>query len=128
MFDYENLRAWDLGDAAEGITLTIEKVGPGVIQTQDEGAKHMPFIWFKGYAKPLGANKTNCATIAGMYGANASKWVGKRITIYTTTTRNKAGAIVDCIRVKPGVPADDVEEADLLSKRPDEPSRKKAVA
>jgi hypothetical protein len=97
-----------------------------VIDTQDEGAKRMPFVWFKGMLKPLGANKTNCATIAGMYGKDASRWVGKRVTLYKDETRNKSGHLVDCIRVRPGVPADE-EEPNLLEQAPGEPRRKKVA-
>lgn len=124
MFDYENLRAWDLGDG--DITVTIEKVAPGEIETVDEGTKRMPFVWFKGMAKPLGLNKTNGASMAGMYGKDTAKWIGERVTLYTDVTRNKSGAMVDCIRIRPKVPADD-QQPDLLAARPGEPQRKKVA-
>ena len=55
--------------------------------------------------KPLGLNSTNCKTIAAMYGNDTDRWIGKRITMWPTTTQFGADT-VDCIRVRPIVPAD----------------------
>jgi hypothetical protein len=124
MFDYLHLRAWDLG--GQELTVTIEKVEAGTIDTVSDGPKRMPFVYFKGIAKPLGINKTNGRSIAAMYGRDVTKWAGKRITLYPTTTPYQ-GEEKDCIRVRPGIPADAEEPADLLTKRPDEPARKQVA-
>lgn len=120
MFDYENLRAWDLGGlGAPDVTVTIEKVAPGEIETVEHGkrvTKRMPFVWLKGYAKPLGLNKTNGKSFAMMYGKDTTKWPGRRVTLYITQDRNTSGELVDCIRVRPMVPEGSEEVAELLTK------------
>lgn len=116
MFEYENLRAWDLGPLGTELTLTVEKVAPGVIETQDEGDKRMPFVFFQGYAKPLGLNKTNGKSFARMYGTDVRKWVGKRVTLYVALCANKSGEEVECIRLRPNIPEGAEETAELLAK------------
>ena len=40
-----------------------------------------------------------------MYGNYVEKWVGKKITLYVSTTRNPDGTgDVECIRIRPTVP------------------------
>lgn len=122
MFDYLHLRAWDL--EGQDVTVTIERVEPGTIENADGETKRMPFVYFKGFPKPLGINKTNGKSLAGMYGTDTTRWVGKRVTLFPTTTQY-AGETKDCIRIRPGIPAD--EQPDLLAERPDEPRRKKVA-
>jgi hypothetical protein len=124
MFDYLHLRAWDLD--GQDVTLTIERVEAGVIENADGESKRMPFVYFKGMGKPLGLNKTNGKSLAGMYGTDVRKWIGKRVTLYPTTTQY-GGETKECIRIRPGVPADEDEPTDLLRRAPDEPTRKKVA-
>jgi hypothetical protein len=123
MFDYLHLRAWDL-DGQE-VTVTIERVEAGVIENADGESKRMPFVYFRGYPKPLGINKTNGKSIAVMYGTDVSKWIGRRVTLYPTTTPY-GGEQKECIRIKPGIPADD-DELDLVKRAPGEPKKGKAA-
>jgi hypothetical protein len=48
-------------------------------------------------------NKTNCKTLAAMYGNNTDDWVGKSCTLYVGQCE-AFGETVDCIRIRPGVP------------------------
>jgi hypothetical protein len=124
MFDDRWLRAWHLD--GQDVTVTIEKVEAGVIENEKEKtSKRVPVLFFKGLRdKPLGLNKTNGKSVAGMYGKDTTRWVGKRLTLYPTTTEMN-GETKDCIRIRPEVPAD--EQPDLLRAAPGEPQRKKVA-
>lgn len=50
-------------------------------------------------------NRTCAKVIAQLYGHETADWIGKRITLFPTTCQ-AFGATVDCIRVRPAVPAD----------------------
>jgi hypothetical protein len=102
MFDSEYLGAWDLPRDA---TVTIATVKAGQLVGEKGRTAKKPIITFVGKVKGFAANKTNCRTIAAMYGTDTRQWVGKRITLYATTTEF-GGKSVECIRVRPGVPPD----------------------
>jgi hypothetical protein len=102
MFDSEYLGAWDLPRDA---TVTIAGVKAGQLVGQQGRKAKKPILTFVGKVKGMAANKTNCRIIAAMYGTNTREWVGKRITLYATTTEF-GGETVECIRVRPQVPAD----------------------
>jgi hypothetical protein len=74
-----------------------ELVGPGGKKSKK------PLCYFRNVPKPLGLNATNCKTIAALYGNDTDGWVGKRITLYPTTTQ-MGGETVECVRVRPRVP------------------------
>lgn len=103
MFDKQFLYAYDL--LGKDWTVTIERVVGGEV-TGDGGQKtKKPILYFKGTKKGLVCNITNARTIAGLYGGSfkTEDWVGKRITLYpTTTTRGRD--TVECIRIRPMVP------------------------
>lgn len=101
MFDSEYLGAWDLPRDA---TVTIAGVKAGQLVGEKGRTAKKPIITFQGKQKAFAANKTNCRTIAAMYGTNTREWIGKRITLYATTTEF-GGKQMDCIRVRPQVPA-----------------------
>lgn len=100
MFDNAYVGAWDLD--GKDVTVTIEKVTAGTLTSQ-RGTDKKPILHFKGTEKGFVANKTNCKTIATMYGTNVEEWVGKKITLYATTT-SAGGETVECIRVRPQAP------------------------
>ena len=84
-------------------TLTIRKVEAGSV-TGSKGKKDKkPIVHFERTDKKLALNKTNGKVIAGMYGPDTDDWVGKRITLYATTTEF-GSETVECIRVRPKVP------------------------
>lgn len=102
LFDREYIGAFDLVDAKGkpiDATVTIARVEAKTL-TNQKGKTLKPVIWFEGREKGFVANKTNCKTIAGMYGNRTEAWVGKRITLYPTTT-SVGGETVECIRVRP---------------------------
>lgn len=101
MFDRDYIGAWDLpGD----VVVTISAVEAGEL-TGDKGRRtRKPIIRFEGKGKALAGNKTNCKIIARLYGTNTDNWIGKRVTIYPTTTE-MGGETVDCVRVRPSAPA-----------------------
>ena len=106
MFDREYLGAWDLVDetgAPTDIHVTIAKVEAKKVKGP-RGEALKPVVWFVGVERPLLANKTNARTIAGMHGSKTEAWVGKRITMWPTTTSSPDG-VVECIRVRPTPPA-----------------------
>ena len=123
MFDYDWIKAWDLGGQER--TVTITKVEPGLVE--DRKAKvergkpakmdRLAIVWLKGWKKPLGLNKTNAAAIGKMYTNKTESWIGKRFTMYPTTTM-AWGSESDCIRIKPGVPEEKGEPAPDISNLP----------
>lgn len=55
-----------------------------------------PFRWI--------VNKTNAATIAGLYGKRARDWIGKRITLWPDPEVTFGTKKIGAIRVRPVVP------------------------
>lgn len=102
MFDRDYIGAWDL--MGRDVTVTIAKVAPGVLTGKGNRKDKKPIVHFEGREKGLALNKTNAKTIAGMYGNDTTKWVGKRITLYPTTTSFGSETGLDCIRIRSGVP------------------------
>lgn len=77
-FPSDYLKSEDL--QGRDVTLTIEKVELEKIgQGRDSETK--PIIYFVGKKKAMVANKTNCKTIAKLYGDETTNWIGKPITI-----------------------------------------------
>lgn len=106
MFDRNFIGAWDL--EGRDVTLTISRVRAEKLTAQGGRTNRKPCIWFVGReeGKGFAVNKTNAKTIAGMYGNDTDGWVGKRITLYPTTT-SMGSDTVDCIRVRPKIPVDE---------------------
>lgn len=104
LMDREYMYAFDL--QGKDCTVTIEKVSQGELTALGGRKSKKPLCFFREgrEKKPLALNSTNCKTIAALYGNDTADWIGKRITIYPTTT-TMAGDTVDCIRVRPSVPA-----------------------
>lgn len=104
MMDKEFLYAFDL--KGRDVTLTIARVTAGELKNGNKKSKK-PLCYFvePKDKRPLALNATNCKTIAKMYGNDTDEWRGKRVTLYPTTTE-MAGETVECIRVRPRVPAE----------------------
>ncbi|MBM4442514.1 MAG: hypothetical protein FJ027_19020 [Candidatus Rokubacteria bacterium] len=102
MFDREHIGAWDL----EGRDVVVEIAGVRAGEVIGAGGRkaRKPVLSFAGKAKTMLCNSTNAKAIAAMYGNDAAAWVGKKITLYPSTTTLGAET-VDCIRVRPGVPS-----------------------
>lgn len=105
-FDKDFLYSFDL--QGRDVTLTIERVVQGKLVGIGGKSNKKPVLYFKEGKDPkkgLGLNITNARTIAAMYGGfDIEKWIGKRITLYPTTTEF-GGKTCDCIRIRPKIPA-----------------------
>jgi hypothetical protein len=130
-FDSKVLRVWHLDNKEK--TFTIEKVARLTSSGRDGETKRQPVIRFKGIPLPFALNKTNGATIEQLYGRNPKDWIGKRVTLFPTTTQVGRNTM-DCIRVKnkapaasPGKPEDTVTASpppeDFAPANPDDDGR-----
>lgn len=97
MFPSNYLCAEDLKGQPMHVTIT----GTNADELRVEGGamKKSYLLSIAEHAKKLVLNKTNAKTIAVMYGGEARKWRGQRITLYPTTCKLK-GKTVPCIRIK----------------------------
>jgi hypothetical protein len=102
MFDRDYIGEWDLLE--KDVTVMIARVEAATLTAQGGRKSKKPVVWFEGREKGFVLNKTNAKTIAGLYGTDTARWVGRAITIYPTRT-SMGGEEVDCIRVRPVVPA-----------------------
>lgn len=93
--------------AGKDVVVEIEKVEGGEVEdAQNQRKSRKPICHFVGKKKPLALNVTNCKTIANLFGSNdVDDWVGKKITLYPTTTQNR-GETVECVRVRPMAPGE----------------------
>jgi hypothetical protein len=86
--------------------VTIESVKGGELTAVGGKKSKKPIIGFVGKEKRMICNKTNAKTIAALYGNHVEKWVGKKIALYVSTTRDPStGGDIPCIRVRPQAPA-----------------------
>jgi len=112
------------------VTMTIARLTVEDLRTNGGSTEKKPCLYFveiedkhkRGRMddnKKLVLNKTNAKTIAAMYGNETDDWVGKRITLYPTTTKFGRDT-VDCIRVRPSKPR--AAQARKQNREPDEPN------
>lgn len=122
LYDKDYIGAWDLKDDRD-VVVTITKVIGGSLVGQGGRKAKKPVIYMRGTEKGLALNATNGKTIAALYGPHIEKWVGKKIALYKSTTRNPNGdGEVECIRVRPKAPAEKAAAADTPSEEtPAEP-------
>ena len=105
LYDKDYIGAWDLKDDKD-VVVTITKVIGGQLVGQGGRKAKKPVVYMRGTEKGFALNSTNGKTIATMYGTHVEKWVGKKIALYKSTTRNPNGeGDVECIRVRPKIPA-----------------------
>ena len=102
LFDKAYIYSYDL--EGRDVTVEIAKVTGGTLVGTGGKSNKKPIVFFKGTEKGLALNITNARVIAGLYGGfDADKWIGKRITLYPTTT-TFGSQTVDCIRIRNVVP------------------------
>ena len=104
LFPSKYLRASDLdGDTPVTMkSLIMEEIN------QEE----KPVLYFREEAKGLVLNKTNGKVIGSLHGSETDHWPGGKITLFPTEVDFR-GEIVDAIRVRRQIPADDeIEESD----------------
>lgn len=81
--------------------LEIEKITPPNGEKSSDGRPiDRPILRFVKTDKGLILNKTNARTIGLALGNEMDNWIGKKITLYATTTE-AFGDIVPCVRVRP---------------------------
>lgn len=75
------------------------------------------FAKFKGKAKPLGLNVTNCETLESLSGsADPQRWVGLRIQLYVDPqARYPSGKKGPAIRIRPTLPKGPADTSPLPS-------------
>lgn len=126
LIEKDYLGAWDLvgrDGKPKDFTLEIDSVESQKLKTKETPkGKGKCVIRFKVARKGFVSNATNCETIEGMYGEDYNLWVGKKITLYATTTmmagkkRGDPMRKVPCIRVRPSIPkgaAEAMEEKEV---------------
>ena len=103
LYDKDYIGAWDLKD--KDVTVTITRVIGGSLVGQGGRKSKKPVVYMQGTEKGFAINSTNGKTIAALYGNHVEEWVGKRITLYKSTTRSPDGSgDVECIRIRPKAP------------------------
>jgi hypothetical protein len=85
-----------------GVDATITKVEQEEVDYGD-GPKNAVNVTFAEMHKPLGLNATNWDSIESLHGKDTDEWIGKKVRLYATKTRNPQGATVPCIRIMPSV-------------------------
>jgi hypothetical protein len=85
-----------------GVDVTITKVEQEEVDYGD-GPKLAVNVTFAEMHKPLGLNATNWDSIESLHGKDTDEWIGKKVRLYATKTRNPSGATVPCIRIMPAV-------------------------
>lgn len=100
--DRDFLGACDL--QGRDVTVTISRVEQGTLARAGSSKKERkPVLSFQGKDKRFVLNNTNGKTLETLYGSDYSQWIGKRVTLYPTTTRFGKDT-VDCIRIRPKAP------------------------
>lgn len=97
MFPSDFVKAADL--AGKDVTKTIKSVTIDELTMHGGRKEKKPVIRFTDAEKKLVLNKTNSLIIAKLYGNETDNWVGKKITMYPTTTTFGADT-TDCIRIR----------------------------
>lgn len=100
-FDKEFLGAWDLPE--RDVVVTIAAAGGGELVGPGGRKSKKPVISFVGKEKKMAINATNGKALAGMYGNYVQDWVGKKVTLFKSTTQ-MGGETMECIRIRPQIP------------------------
>jgi hypothetical protein len=81
------------------------------ITVEELGAERerKPVMYFEEISQGLGLNRTNWDTIEDLFGPDTDQWVGKRLQLYPAKT-SFGGRRVDCIRVRAGSLADELND------------------
>lgn len=102
LYDKAYIYSYDL--EGRDVTVTIESVVGGTLVGTGGTKNKKPIVKFKGTEKGLALNITNARVIAGLYGGfESEQWIGKRITLYPTTT-TFGSQTVECIRIRNVIP------------------------
>lgn len=121
--NYDYLGAYSLEGIVPEVTLTIKEIKKERV-TANGGASedcivaHFEETNEKGViVKPMVLNKTNCKLIEKIYNTpEIEDWIGKRITIYATTTKF-ARETVSCLRIRDVIPAEKIYTCSVCGKQ-----------
>lgn len=103
LFDRDYIGAFDL--QGRDVTVTISKVIGGELTAMGGRKSRKPILYFAGKERGMIMNKTNSKVVAAMFGNFVEAWIGKRITLFVSQTRDPAtGGECDCLRVRPTAP------------------------
>lgn len=106
MFNPDYIGAYELDNGQE-LILTIKSVKPEMVTGERGKKEELLVARFYENVKPMILNKTNCKTIQKIYKTpNIEDWIGKKIQIFATTTPF-GSEVVECLRIRPKVPAAD---------------------
>src|SRR5882672_6382643 len=86
LFDRDYIGAFDL--QGRDVTVTIIKVIGGELTAMGGRKSKKPILYFEAKDKGMITNKTNAKTIATMYGNFTEGWIGKRITLFVSQSRD----------------------------------------
>lgn len=103
MFPTEYLAAPEF--KGKDVTLTVKSISVEDLPLAGTSDKERrPVVRFAETPKKWVLNKTCAKVLARLYGNETASWVGKRVTLYPTTTKF-GRETVDCIRVRDKAPA-----------------------
>lgn len=113
--NYDYLGAYSFeGTGIEEMVLTIKDVKRERVTAPGGNSEDCIVAYFeekkyedKIVVKPMVFNKTNCKIIQDLYGPYIENWVGKKVIVYSTTTKF-ARDVVPCLRIKKEVPQEKV--------------------
>lgn len=94
----------------------IEKMSIDRVKSREKPkGERRNFAHFKGKAKPLGLNVTNCETLATLSGSvDTERWAGLTIQLYVDpVARYPSGKTGPAIRIKPYLPKSKADTAPL---------------
>lgn len=107
LVDPRYLGAYSLPNG-DDLTVTIEYVRVEEVITTG-GKKEEHSIMHLAGQKPMILNVTNSKSIQRLYGPYIEDWAGKKITLHASTAK-LAGDIVECLRVRPNVAKESLNE------------------
>lgn len=120
--NYDYLGAYSLEGIVKEITLTIREIKKERVTANGGASEDCIVAYFEEtnecgvVVKPMVLNKTNCKIIEKIYNTpEIEEWVGKRITIFPTTTKF-ARDTVPCLRIRDVVPPEKVYNCSVCGK------------
>lgn len=81
-------------------TAAIKTVGKEMVNTDDNGQREKPIIYFNNGSKPLILNMVNWDTIEAGYGPDSDAWVGKPVELYVDPNVMYGARRVGGIRIR----------------------------
>lgn len=115
MTEKDTLGVWDLAGPdgkPRDVTTEIVRVEAKKVVSQEKPKGELrPFVYFKGTRKALVCNATNAKTISSIAGSeDTDKWIGVRVTLFSTMVKAKGGQPTPGIRIRPMRGTGPVEE------------------